>query len=270
MKQIEIKKELITPKVAERLLEHNEHNRKLASPRVLMYANDMLLGRWKQDTGETIKISPEGRLLDGQNRLNAVIKSKTPIYFHVAYNVPDDVFDVIDTGKLRNASDVFTIEKIAFSTCLPSIITAYEALNAGGGETSRQKNLKPTNKMLLDIYYSREKYWQSTVLKTQNWYVSFAKIIAPSIIGGMYSIFYDINELDAEKFMNQLCNGYSIENNAIILLRKKLMSDKIGIKKMGIYQKNAYIIKTWNCYRKKETIKILKFDMTNEEFPKAI
>ena len=268
MKQIEIKKELITPKVAERLLEHNEHNRKLASPRVLMYANDMLLGRWKQDTGETIKISPEGRLLDGQNRLNAVIKSKTPIYFHVAYNVPDDVFDVIDTGKLRNASDVFTIEKIASSTCLPSIISTYESLKIGGG--NRQKNQKPTNNMLLDMYYSREKYWQSTVLKSQNWYKSFAKIIPPSLIGGMYSTFYDIDELDAENFMNQLCNGYSIENHAINLLRKKLMQDKVGVKKMTPYQKSGYIIKTWNYYRKKETIKILKFDMSKEEFPKAI
>ena len=120
------------------------------------------------------------------------------------------------------------------------------------------------------MYYSREKYWQSTVLKSQNWYISFAKIIPPSLIGGMYSTFYDIHELDSENFMNQLCNGYSIENHAIDLLRKKLMQDKVGVKKMTPYQKSGYIIKTWNYYRKKETIKILKFDMTKEEFPKAI
>ena len=86
----------------------------------------------------------------------------------------------------------------------------------------------------------------------------------------MYSLFYDINEIDAESFMVQLCTGMQVENISISLLRKKLMQDKMAPRKMPIILRNALIIKSWNCFRKKEEIKILKFDSVRDEFPTAI
>jgi hypothetical protein len=63
----------------------------------------MINNKWKQDTGECIKISKTGRILDGQHRLKAVILSNCSIYFYVATNIDDSVFDVLDTGKARNS-----------------------------------------------------------------------------------------------------------------------------------------------------------------------
>jgi hypothetical protein len=71
-------------------------------------------------------------------------------------------------------------------------------------------------------------------------------------------------------FLNQLCYGNGSIIKPIGLLRKKLLEDKISNKKFSIALKNAFIIKTWNYYRKNEMVKILKFDFETEKFPKAI
>ena len=53
---LEFKKELITPSRAKELLEANINNRRVKIEVVNRYAQDILAGRWKYDTGEVIKI----------------------------------------------------------------------------------------------------------------------------------------------------------------------------------------------------------------------
>jgi hypothetical protein len=109
---MEIQKKLITPARASELLQSNVKNRTPKNPVVSKYARDMANGKWKNDTFELIKISRSGVILDGQHRLMAVVKANIPIYFHVVEGVDDSVFDVLDTGSNRNASDVFKINNI--------------------------------------------------------------------------------------------------------------------------------------------------------------
>ena len=56
------------------LLKANSTNRELRNHVVEGYVDQMKKGQWREDTGETIKISKTGRLLDGQHRLNAIVK----------------------------------------------------------------------------------------------------------------------------------------------------------------------------------------------------
>jgi hypothetical protein len=106
---LEFKKELITPSRAKELLEANINNRRVKDEVVNRYAQDILAGRWKEDTGEVIKISKSGIVLDGQHRLYAIIKANTPIFLHIVYGIDDSVSDVLDTGSVRSASDVFKL-----------------------------------------------------------------------------------------------------------------------------------------------------------------
>jgi hypothetical protein len=102
------------------------------------------------------------------------------------------------------------------------------------------------------------------------YYKQFSKILNPSTIGGFYLLFSNINENLADDFFNQLCSGDSIKNNSILLLRKKLIDDKLSNKKITSVLRNTLIIKTWNYYRKNEVVKVLRFDFENEKLPKAI
>jgi hypothetical protein len=266
---LEFKKELITPSRAKELLEANINNRRVKDPVVLRYAQDILAGRWKEDTGEVIKISKSGIVLDGQHRLYAIVKANIPIFFHVAYGVEDLVVDVLDTGSVRNASDVFKLNKIPYDSSIPSIMQTYYLIK-NGHFASRQKFMRLTNAELLKKYYENEILWQDICKKSHSWYINFAKILTKSFIGGFYSVFKEINPELAEKFMDELCTGINVSNETMLLLRNKLMHDKMSQKKITPTLKMIYMIKTWNCYVRGIELKKLSFDSDRESYPKIL
>jgi len=263
---MKITEQLISPSIAKQYLENNTNNRSIKPKVVNRYAKDILDGKWKRDTGEMIKISKTGVILDGQHRLYAIVKSNTPVFLHVISDLENSIFDVLDTGTIRNAGDVFKVSGIKNACVTPSIISTY--FNLSSGKTGI-KDARLTNSVLLDKYEDRADFYQNITNKTQSLYHSFAKILAPSLIGGMYCYFNDINPNDAESFINQLCTGVNIKNDTILVLRTRLMQDKVAPRKMPSTTKSALIIKTWNAYRKNDTLKQLKFAI-DEKFPKAI
>jgi len=264
---LEFKKELITPSRAKELLEANINNRRVRAEVVSRYTKDILSGRWKEDTGEVIKISKSGIILDGQHRLYAIVKANTPIFFHIAYGLEDSVSDVLDTGSVRSATDVFKLNKITNDSSIPSIIQTYYLLK-NGHFTSGQKDMRLTNAQLLQKYYDNEILWQEVCKKSHNWYMSFAKILPKSFIGGFYSVFKEIDSELAINFMNELCTGINVTNETMLLLRNRFMQDKMSQKKINQTLKTIFMIKAWNCYIKGIVLKKLAFDSEREAYPK--
>jgi hypothetical protein len=266
---MEFKKVLITPDLAKSMLEKNSNNRGVKIPVVLRYANDMIKGNWNEETAEMIKITDEGDIVDGQHRLMAVVKSNKSVFFYVAYGLDKSTFKYLDTGVSRSAGDVFKIDGIKNYYTIASIISAFHVLKKVAG-INVQKNNKLTNSELLEVYYENPEFWQFIARKADVWYDGFAKILSKSSLGAFFATFHKINSDDAENFMNQLCLGLNVKNKTIELLRKRLIQEKLATKKTTPYIRNSMILKTWNLYRKGETVKVLKFDPEKESFPKAI
>lgn len=266
--QQEIRKMLVTPAKAKEFIESNVHNRRIRQKTLLRYSTDMKAGRWKEDTFELIKISPSGRILDGQHRLHAIVKSNVSLNLHVAFGVPENVFDVLDSGSIRNAADVFKIADVPNDHALPSIIQQYYVLSCGKASSSASSG-KLTNAQLLESYNANQDFWQKVTRRAFVWYSQFAKILPPSVFGGFYAHFYTINPDQACHFMDQMATGANLTNSVIALLRTKLLQDKMSIRKMPPVVKFALIIKAWNTYRTNKTIKLLKFDPEKEPFPIA-
>ncbi len=260
---------LISPAYANELLEKNTTNRKPNKDFVFRYANDMKENRWNEGTADTIKIANDGTIIDGQHRLMAVVMSKKPIYFLVAKGVEKSVMSVIDTGKSRNATDVFAINQIDNYNKIPSIISLYESIKMGHSYSTSTSKRSLTNDVLLTLYNKNPMYWQDVAKKTSRWYKMFSKIIQPSVIGGMYSVFYDIDPDMAESFFDMLTTGIDVNNKSIIMLRNKLIQDKTSVRKMRHSIKIALIIKVWNFYRADTEVKVLKYNPDVEEFPTA-
>jgi len=265
METIQITKQLITPSIAKAYLEANINNRKVSEVTVNRYINDMKNGKWKEDTGEPIKIAKSGRILDGQHRLLALVKSQCSIYFHVATGLDESVFDVLDTGKSRNASDAFQVAGIKNSNTLPSIITMCYHLQNG---IKKGTSIKLTNAEVLKMYYDDEMFWQKITSQTNSYYESFARMINPSLIGGIYSHLYRISPELSKNFMDQLCVGINC-SNIVNKLRNVLMKDKLALRKIAINHKIALIIKAWNIWIDGSNVKLLKFDTVQEEYPTA-
>lgn len=98
--------EQITPHVAAEMLRFNNTNRRMVPNHLNRLISEMLAGEWRV-TGDTIKINGD-RLLDGQHRLEAVVRSGVTIWTYVARNIDVDAFDVLDTGRSRAGGDVLS------------------------------------------------------------------------------------------------------------------------------------------------------------------
>lgn len=264
-----ISNQLVTPSIAKSYLDANIKNRNVKKPVVLKYSKDMKEGRWKPNTAEMIKLSKTGVILDGQHRLLAVIDANVPIYFHVATGLDDDIFDVLDTGSVRSAGDIFHIEGVKYAILIPAVISMYCGLISKGKHQSSVNN-RPTNRMLLEEYNSDPKGWDEVARKTTRWYYKFSRVITTSIIGGVYRLLYDIDAGKAECFFDQLSDGIGVENVTITHLRNKLIQDKVSIRKMSQSQRIALILKAWNYYRIGREVKNLFFNPEKEEYPIAM
>lgn len=90
----------VTPELAAKFLDKNDGNRKLREHRSAYLSRAILEGKWKL-THQAAAISKKGRLLDGQHRFRAICLANKAADMVIAYDVPDDVFSVMDAGMPR-------------------------------------------------------------------------------------------------------------------------------------------------------------------------
>lgn len=105
--------ETTTPRIAQNILDSgNYKNRRLRPSVVERYSRMMLAGDWHLSP-EAIVISNTGRLLNGQHRLSAVVKSGVTVQFLIIRGPNDDVFAVMDRGAIRSIADALNADKAA-------------------------------------------------------------------------------------------------------------------------------------------------------------
>jgi hypothetical protein len=135
------KVQTITAKKAATLLEANTVNRPLSQPTVRAFAEAMKRGEWIV-THQGIAFDVNGVLVDGQHRLAAIIEAGVAVELTVFTDVAEGAFDVLDTGKRRNAADVLAIEGEKSATMLAAMVRTvwlYENrpdLNWSGGSAA--------------------------------------------------------------------------------------------------------------------------------------
>ena len=113
---------LITPAIARFYLTRNLKNRPLRERHVKKLAHLMAAGKWVLN-GEPIQFDTQGRLLNGQHRLNAIILSNKSVYMLVVEGVSDpNAFATIDQNALsRGAHTVLQMNGVSNATIMTSI-----------------------------------------------------------------------------------------------------------------------------------------------------
>ena len=76
MREVKYETVNITPAMAEKWLAKNLGNRHVRESHVATLVRDIRDGNWRQ-TGEAIKFDWDGRLIDGQHRLHAIVAAQT-------------------------------------------------------------------------------------------------------------------------------------------------------------------------------------------------
>lgn len=156
--------ETVDPSLAKVLLEGNKKNRSLSSSLVDSIARDITSGNWIV-SHQGIAIDKEGNLLDGQHRLNAIIKSGLTVRMAVTYNVSPEAFEVIDmNNRPRTVADMQGISRgIKNSRRVVAAAKTISALDTGYRD-------RYTNSEVDEILnkYQEECEWAATKLGGRN------------------------------------------------------------------------------------------------------
>lgn len=269
--------EFIWPKKAEEMLENNVQNRKVSQNVVDLFARDMANREWELN-GESIKFDKNGRLIDGQHRLLAIIKAGVSVQTLVVRGLEPKTIYTQDTGRRRTLKDAFDVEGIKYSSIVPSIIRSHHSLQNYGhnyvGESDgiMKKGARSlTNKQALALYHQDSNTWDHIAAFTYS-VCTHMSILKTSEVGGIYAYLYkDLGHSMStiEQFFNELTDVTPTSNNTIRLLRKRLLDAKLHPRDTLVPRyRFAIIVRTWNAYLNGENLRILRWDFEAQGMPK--
>ena len=258
---------LVTPGIARRWLDRNhEDNRKKKDSKVPAYARDMAAGLWRL-TGESIKFDTNGALIDGQNRLLAVILSKTATLFDVAYDVPVESMLVLDTGASRTAADVLRIS-VAREIMRAAAIVRWALLWDAKVYMGGSGGYRPTHSEVNNRFLAAPPAFDAAAQRATDCQRMGLGTGAPA--GLAHYLFSRIDGERAKQFFDQYVSGAisTPEKSPILVLRNRIIKSRI--ERTTRAEQLALFVRAWNLWQDGTPTTFLiisKGPLTNENFP---
>lgn len=262
--ELEIKKIHVTPALAAEWLTKNTDNyRKLRPAKVRELINALKQGTWKL-THQGIAFDVEGKLIDGQHRLTAIVESGVSADMFVSFNVGLDAVNVLDIGAKRQFSDVLARQGEHLSTLLASVVMRlWYWYNS---ETRvRDRNYIPTFEERL-TFLEEHPNIRKSIITTQNVRATNTNLsMAHYIFGNI-----DADERDFF-FENLLALECELDTNHPIMSLRRALDKMYTAQRRGQRASEdlqlAIIVKAWNAYRSRKSIAQLKFPSYEKKFP---
>lgn len=263
--------EYIGAQEAQAILQNNRKNRPINKRNLSEIEAEIRRGNFTT-TGETVKISKTGVLVDGQHRLLAIanVNPEKKLQMLVVRGVEDEAFKFIDTGRKRTASDVLSVQGIKNATGIAAmakfIVNFKRGFYSSAADNHNKGLKKQTNKDVSDFVAKNIKELSDSFYYGHN---KDNKIVNKATLASFHFITNEIDAVDADWFCGRLSDGMDLKSDSpIYQLRQVLLSDIRSTKKLNNIHKLALICKAWNLYRNDETVKSLKWDSIKEPFPK--
>lgn len=258
----------IFPHDAEAILASQVQNRPVSSITVKKYANMMEDGHWMLN-GESI-IFANGKLIDGQHRLNAVIKSKTPLTVIMVEIGNEFAFRTLDQGKKRNNSDVLSIAGYKNTHMLAASLSILAKVDQDGQLTGcgAGSRVNIPNYEIED-YLKKYPGLMNSIRRIDSWHKNL-RVRKSILISLHYLLRRDAEGTHEElhpknskvdEFMDQVFHGINLSrDSASLVLRNAFIR---GLSE-GVVMEPAYIIKAgiicWNNWIQSKSMKFLRIN----------
>lgn len=260
------------PKDAEELLSKNKHNRKIRTGNLEKIERDLAAGRWDFN-GESIKISADNIIIDGQHRLIALSRVEDPnfrIRTILVTGLPFDSRRTVDTGARRNVAETLSMDGHIATGEANSIVAALRFYlyweRYGTSDLNKSSVFSD-----VEIYDWVSENKEKAEVVQAGLKIKTKAFGAPRrIILACLLKFHEIDPDDATYFFEALSDGFDLtETSPIYHLREKMLTER-----RRTYDKAWLwmIIRCWNAYRKGEPIRLLKQPSARamENFPEPI
>jgi hypothetical protein len=259
----------VTPELALKLLDQNEHNRNLRDRALNALVADMKAGDYNGLNGETLKftgasLDDPGTIVDGQHRLYAAVRSDKMVF---VFGVSIDDQTTIDVGVKRSLGDALKLRGESNYTNLAAIVRRVWQIDNGHARTT----IGPTNHQALRLFDSDAESFRTAARVGHS---TADQLHMPvGIIGASYYKFAALDQDDADDFFDRLKSGIVNldeypSHKAIYVMRRWLENRWTERhKRTNPVLFHAVLIKAWNAYREGNEISTLVWNRGGSKKP---
>lgn len=259
----------VTPDKASGWLHFNTNNRILSKATVNAWAEEMRSGKWRFN-GEPIQFDREGRLINGQHRLHAIVASGATIRCLVVYGLEPSAQMTIDIGRTRAAGQQLSLLGIGSGTDMAALATALIRLDKSDDQVWASSN-QPAKATVIDfcvlnhelmlraLNYGHAAYKALGVPR-----VTHAAVAARAISAG--------HQDDWDWFHGGFISGANLPlGDPRIELRNRIVKLIRGGGNQWLQQQRVAItIKAFNAYLEGRSVKLLRFNRDELPMPQIV
>ncbi|GAA2484842.1 MULTISPECIES: hypothetical protein [Actinomycetes] len=257
----------VTPELAEILLSRAVVNRRLDWGQVDFLADSIIRDEW-QLTHQGIALDgplDTGRLLDGQHRLNAIIKAGISVWIYVFEGLPETAFPVLDTGKRRSGVDTLSSTGEKYLPLLHSTIRHVLLFKNMPDSSWSGNRARIANGRILAAYNEDSDMYREAVAMGR----ALSKHVFASQTGAAVGYFVTTEAAPAVKvdsWIDGLTSGANLEigDPRLALIKVPHMKRRGRKRRYTMREQVAIYIKAWNAWVQEEKIENLRLKKTEE------
>ena len=249
--------------------------RTLNPRKVRHFARQIREGNFYFDVAETLRISPEGYLLNGQHRLEAQQMVGIAIVMLVQYNVPKEYMLYMDEGSRRTAADALTIRGVANASHMAAAVKLFRRMQKGPAAL-RNGWRTMTNAEVYALAEEHPGLAEYVALVRQHTATGrgFQHVAEASVIGcALYALETISSKEKVANFSEGFLSGTNLDQrDPRLVCRSALIDLKVKNEHRGQgarLRKFAYVFITWNRWHRKQERVRLSWNPANN-FPKPV
>ncbi len=281
----------VTKSMAANWLARNvKNNRGPKRKKISAYKQDMthVPSRWLI-TGDTIKITADGDMIDGGQRMRAAREAmeENPdlksVRMAVAFNVPYEAIYVTDKGAARTFADNLRIEEGTVNQnpagAIVRRVYIWQQGNPADARGSNSAFVDPTDTEMLEFYRKHRSELDAATARGMD--LKNKKIGNTTAAGTAFFVLREIDDPGTWAFFDHLITGADLPaRSPILVLRERLLraGQAVGRNRrarvtdvLTATEQIYFYIRAWNAYRTDEQIDRLILPsrgITNANFPK--
>jgi hypothetical protein len=213
-----------------------------------------------------------GKLVDGQHRLHAIVKSGIPTPVLVFENVPPETFSVLDTGKRRSGGDVLALSGERDTTLLASTVRHVHLFRAVPSGSWVGSGSRISNDEVLDIFRAHPQEFREAV--RQGRILSQEIGLIPTAASTAYFLTVESAPVARiDDWVKGLVTGANLTpDDPRLALIKTIRSLREGMSKRRRTDTRGHIglyVKAWNAWVTGKPVKSLRLQK-GEKMPRPI
>ena len=233
----------VGPSEAASWLSNGRRNRHISEFVVARYTREMEAGLW-QENGDSIRFDVDGKLIDGQHRLKAIIRTGISMECVVVEDLPRSAFETLDRGKRRSTGDSLSYLGESNANCLAGALHLIWKYEHGTWHRLRPSQVPSPHELieLLEEHPGLREFIPIASL--------VRKIIAPSMAVGLAYLFSRVDADLVPEFFTKLASGADCAvDEPVRLLRERLLTDRVSKAHLPSRDVLALTVKAWNLTR---------------------